>query len=89
MVLGASGLNIVRTLIGGTAKWVLVANLIAWPAAYFIIHLWLQNYAYRTRIHLGIFLLSAAATLFITFLTISYQTVKAALANPVDSLRYK
>ena len=88
-ILGASGSSIVWLLFSGTAKWVLTANLLAWPAAYLIIRWWLQSYAYRTGIHLEIFFLSAFATMIITFLTISYLTVKAATANPVDALRYE
>ena len=88
-VLGASGTSIVWLLFSGTAKWVMTANLIAWPAAYLIISWWLQSYAYRTGIHFEIFFLSAFATLIITFLTISYQTFKAATANPVDTLKYE
>jgi len=88
-VLGASGTGIVWLLFSGTAKWVLTANLIAWPAAYLVIRWWLQSYAYRTGIHIEVFFLSALATLLVTFLTVSYQTVKAATANPVDSLRYE
>ena len=66
-----------------------VANLIAWPASYFIMKKWLQNFAYRIDIGLGIFALAAALALFIALLTISFQTIKAAVANPVDSLRYE
>ncbi len=88
-VLGASETSIVWLLFSGTAKWVLTANLIAWPAAYLIIRWWLKSYAYRTGIHFEVFFLSAFATLIITFLTISYQTVKAATADPVDALRYE
>ena len=88
-VLGASGTSIVWLLFNGTAKWVLTANLIAWATAYLIIRWWLQSYAFRTEIHLGIFLLSTFITLIITFLTVSYLTVKAATANPVDALRYE
>lgn len=88
-VLGASGSGIVWLLFSGTAKWVLAANLIAWPAAYLVIRCWLQSYAYRTGIHIEIFFLSALATLLVTFLTVSYQTIKAATSNPVDALRYE
>jgi len=66
-----------------------VANLIAWPAAYFIMNKWLQNFAYRIDIGLSIFALAAVTALFIALLTISFQTIKAATANPVGSLRYE
>ncbi len=68
---------------------VAVANLISWPVAYFIMNKWLQNFAYRIDMSLWIFALAAAMALVIAFFTISFQTVKAATANPVDSLRYE
>ena len=69
--------------------FVLVSNVIAWPVAYFIMNKWLQNFAYRTGIGAGIFLASAALALGIALLTVSFQSVKAAAANPADSLRYE
>jgi putative ABC transport system permease protein len=88
-VLGASSVEIVALLSKEFAKWVLVSNVIAWPVAYFIMNRWLQNFAYRTEIGAGIFLVSAGLTLGIALLTVSFQSVKAAAANPVDSLRYE
>jgi putative ABC transport system permease protein len=70
-------------------KWVAAANLIAWPVGYFVIRNWLQNFAYRTRVTPDIFLLSALFALAIALVTVSLQTMKAAQANPVDSLRYE
>jgi putative ABC transport system permease protein len=70
-------------------KCVVVANLIAWPIAYFALHGWLQNFPYRTSIGVDIFFLSAALVFFIALLTVSYQSIKAASANPVNSLRYE
>ncbi len=67
----------------------LIANIIAWPVAYYFMDRWLQNFAYRTDIKIWTFLLSGALTFIIALLTVSYQTVKAANANPVDSLRYE
>ena len=66
-----------------------MANLFAWPAAYFFMHKWLQNFAYRVNIAPWIFVLSAVIALVIAMLTISFQAFKAALADPVDSLRYE
>jgi len=63
--------------------------LIAWPAAYLIMHKWLQIFAYRVNIHIGFFLLSAVLTLLIAWITSGYQSIKASLADPVDSLRYE
>lgn len=71
------------------AKWILVANLFAWPAAYFFIKDWLNDFAYRINISVYYFILSALITLFIASLTIGYHTIKAANANPVESLRYE
>lgn len=88
-VLGASITNVVLLLSKQFTKWVLFASLIAWPVAYFVMNKWLESFAYRTHIHVQIFVLSALAALVIALITVSYQTVKAALANPVTSLRYE
>ncbi len=66
-----------------------LANLFAWPAAYLVMKRWLQGFAYRIDIGLGIFILAGIAALFIASMTISYQAIKAALTNPVDALRYE
>lgn len=68
---------------------VLISNLIAWPTAWFAMSRWLQDYPYTTEIGLGIFLTAALLSLATAMMTIGYRTVKAALANPVDSLRYE
>ncbi|MDH4219079.1 MAG: ABC transporter permease [Candidatus Aminicenantes bacterium] len=88
-VLGASISRIVIMLSEEFAKWVLLANIIAWPVAYFISKRWLSEYAYRIPLGWRIFLFSAALALVIAVLTVSFQAVKAATANPVDSLRYE
>ena len=88
-VLGASVSKIVFSLSKEFVKWVLVANLIAWPAAYFLMGKWLQDFTYRTDLSIWIFLMSAALALFVALLTVSFQSIRAALANPVDSLRYE
>ncbi len=87
--LGASVSGIVILLNREFAKWVVIANIIAWPIAYLVMKSWLQNFAYRTDLHLWIFLVSGALALIIAVLTVSYQSVRAATANPVDSLRYE
>ncbi|MDH4218218.1 MAG: hypothetical protein OEY18_05640 [Candidatus Aminicenantes bacterium] len=66
-----------------------MANIFAWPIAYFAMMKWLTNFAYRMTMDFGIFFLSAGLTLVIAVLSVSYQSVKASLANPVDSLRYE
>ena len=70
-------------------KWVLVANIIAWPIAYVAMNRWLQNFAYRINIGLGTFVLAGMLALVIALLTIGYQAIKAARANPVEALRYE
>ena len=88
-VLGASVSGIVCLLSKELVKWVLMANLIAWPLAWFFLNRWLQNFAYRIDASIWTFILSTALALVIALLTVSYQSIKAATANPVDSLRYE
>ncbi len=88
-VLGATTMKIVVLLSGTFAKWVLVANFLAWPAAYFGASRWLQNYAFRTKLTPGLFVLAAGMTLAIALLTVILKTAQAAAANPVDTLRYE
>ena len=88
-VVGASIKDVVLMLSKDFTKWVLVSNVIAWPVAYFVMRKILERYAYRTHIGLEIFVLSGLAALFIALLTVSYQAIKSARANPADSLRYE
>ena len=88
-ILGASVSNIYLLLSREFLKWVALANILAWPVAYYAMHLWLQNFVFRVKIGLEIFLVSAGVALVISVLTVSYQSIKAAIANPVDSLRYE
>jgi putative ABC transport system permease protein len=88
-VLGASVPGVVMLLSKGYARWILAANLISWPIAYYAMHKWLQSFAYRVGLRIGIFILSGLVAVCIALLTIGYQTIKAATANPVDSLRYE
>ncbi len=87
--LGASVPNIIYLFSADFFKLVLVANFAAWPLAYFFVQKWLENFAYRIDISIWVFLLSGIAVFLIALLTISYQTIKAALSNPVDTLRYE
>ncbi len=87
--LGATVLEIIILLSKEFIKWVVFANIIAWPAAYLIMHDWLENFAYRTNINLWIFLLSGIMALIIALATVSTHAIKAAAANPVESLRYE
>jgi putative ABC transport system permease protein len=87
--LGASVPRIVLLLTKQFLLWVLLANVIAWPIAYVAMRRWLENYPFRTSLGLHFFVLSAIAALVITMLTVSFQAVRAARANPVESLRYE
>ena len=87
-VLGASVPGISLLLIRQFAKFVLISNLIAWPVAYFVMRGWLANFAYQAPLSLWIFGLSLAAALVVATVTVSYQAVKAALRNPVESLKF-
>jgi putative ABC transport system permease protein len=88
-VLGASISDILSILMGEFARLIVVANLIAWPIAYFVMSKWLNGFVYRTGIGVGIFLLSGTATLLIAALTVSFHSVRTANANPSLSLRYE
>jgi putative ABC transport system permease protein len=88
-VLGASAPKIIVLLTQEFTKWVLLANLIAWPVAYFVMNKLLQVYAYRTAIGIEIFVLSGLIALTIALLTVSYQALRAARSSPADSLRYE
>ncbi|HMB93500.1 MAG TPA: hypothetical protein VKP65_21790, partial [Rhodothermales bacterium] len=65
------------------------AFVVAAPLSYFAMNRWLEDFAYRTEIGAGVFLLAGGLALLITLLTVSYQAIKAALADPVESLRYE
>ena len=88
-VLGASVSGIIRLLAKEFLILVAVANLIAWPVAYWAMSRWLQSFAYKTGIDPLIFVLSAVLALTIALLTVSYQAIRAALSNPVNALRYE
>jgi putative ABC transport system permease protein len=86
-VLGATVSSILLLLSKDFIKLVIVANVIAWPVAYWSIGQWLSDYAQHTPIHIGFFLVPSLAVLLIAFLTVSYQTLKSARENPVKALR--
>jgi putative ABC transport system permease protein len=88
-VLGASTSTIVVLLTKQFTKWVLVANIIAWPIAYYAMSRLLQFYAYRISLGIWMFLLAAFLALVIAIFTVSVQAMRAALANPADALRYE
>ena len=86
-VMGASLQNLVLMLSKDFLKYVLIAALIALPLAWFSVHKWLQDYAYRIDISWWIFVVAVLVAMLIAFATISFQAIKAAIANPVKSLR--
>lgn len=86
-VLGASVSSIIQLLSTDLLKLVLIAILIASPAAWWAMSTWLNNYAYKINISLWIFLLAGSLAVFIAIFTVSFQAIKAAIANPVKSLR--
>ena len=88
-VLGASPWKIISLFSTNFTKLVIIANAVAWPAAFIVMQRWLQDYAYRTSIGIWVFMLAGGLGLFIALLSVGYQTLRAATANPVDSLRYE
>jgi len=89
-VLGASAGNIVLQLSKGFVKWVLIANLIAWPVTYFIMNnYWLINFPFKFPLGIELFLIAGGISLLIALLTVSYQSLKAALADPIKALKYE
>ena len=81
--------NVTAFLTKDFVKLVLAANLIAWPVAWFAINMWLQNFAYRVEIRWWVLGLAGGLAFFIALLTVSTQAIKAALANPIEALRYE
>lgn len=88
-VLGASRIGIQILLSEDFLKWVLLANVIAWPISYFALRKWLQNFAYRTSIGIGDFVFAGGLVFAVALMTVSYQSLRAASADPVKSLRYE
>jgi putative ABC transport system permease protein len=86
-ILGASTGNIVGMLSRDFLKLILVATVIAFPLAWWAMHTWLQNFAYRSALSGWIFVMAAAISIIVALFTISFQAIKAALTNPVKTLR--
>jgi putative ABC transport system permease protein len=86
-VLGATILGISKLLTGDYVKLILIANLIAWPLSYYAANLWLIDFASRTTIGVEVFVVALFAGLFIALGSVVFQSMRAATANPVDSLK--
>jgi hypothetical protein len=88
-VLGASVPVLTVSMCKEFIKLVLVANILAWPAAYYAMNGWLNNFAYRTALSYDTFVLAGFLAIIIAIITVGYQALKAARSNPVDSIRYE
>ncbi len=88
-VLGASVSNVALIISRDFLILVLISNVIAWPVAYYFMNQWLQSFAYRINIEWWIFFLAGGIALLISLITISFQAIRAAVANPVESIRYE
>lgn len=88
-ILGASTGRVTYLLSKEFIKWILIANVLAWPLGWFFMNKWLQNFAYRIKIGWAVFLFTIGITLFIALFSFVFQALKAAWADPVESLRYE
>jgi ABC-type antimicrobial peptide transport system permease subunit len=88
-VVGAPVSSILVLLTRDFVRWVLIAFVIACPIAWYTMQQWLENFAYKTNLNWGIFIVSGLLALFVALFTVSFQTIRASLKNPVDSLRYE
>ncbi len=87
--MGASATQVVRLISRETIMLILIASVLAWPVSYYFMRNWLNDFAYRLDLGIGPFVLSFVFALLISLVTISFQTVVAALKNPADALRYE
>ncbi len=85
-VLGASTRNIILTFSSDFVKLLIIANVVAWPVAYYAVQRWLNTFSYKTEVGLGVFLLAGVAALLLALLTISYQSVSAAIKSPAETI---
>jgi putative ABC transport system permease protein len=88
-ILGARSSEIVFLLSKDFSKWVLLANVFAWPAAYYASEKWLQGFAYRAGLGAGPFVLSSISALAVALLTVSFQSIRAATASPAEAIRHE
>lgn len=87
--MGASERSVFLLMIREFVRWVILSVLIACPAGWILMNKWLQTYAYHTNVGLGVMLLAVFITMLITFLTVSWHSIKTARINPIESLRYE
>jgi putative ABC transport system permease protein len=88
-VLGASVPGIMMLLSRDLIRWVALANLVAWPVAYYAMHKWLESFSYRIGISWFFFVLAGLMTLFIAWFSTSFQAYKAANTDPVTALKHE
>ena len=88
-VLGSSASGITLLFMKDFMKWVILANVFAWPLAWYVLNRWMQRFAYRTVVSWDLFLISGFFAIFIALITVYFHSAKAAHANPVDSLKYE
>ena len=86
-VLGATSRQVVLLLSREFAVWVLISNIIAWPVAWYVLNRWLENFAFHTEMPVSYFLMAGIVTFLIASITVGFHAVKAAHANPVESMR--
>jgi len=88
-ILGASVTNIIFILTKEFSTWVLLANIIAWPIAFYALRIWLQNFAYSINQSIISYVLAGITALLVALLTVGFRAYKAASANPADALKYE
>ena len=88
-VLGATISGILTLLSREFIKWIIIATIIAFPISWYVMNQWLQTFAYRMDLNVWLFLLSGLFALSVAIITVVFQTLKAAIANPIKALRYE
>ncbi|MCK5148892.1 hypothetical protein KAR48_19210, partial [bacterium] len=88
-VLGASVNSLYYIIAKDFVKWILAANLISWPVAWYISREWLNGYAYRMTLNVGVFIMGSAMILGVALIVISFQVIKASRSNPINALKYE
>jgi putative ABC transport system permease protein len=88
-VLGASVAGVMLLVSKDYLKWIVLANMVAWPLAWVGSNQWLQGFAYHPKVHIGIFFAASLIVLFVAAISMGFQVARAALVNPVESLRHE